>query len=401
MNYLIDTANKFRPTEDMDLWKVQNSKYTITIKWSHNCFQDYRKLSYNFFECGRYIFHEVVHEKTNTIKWDAWFLTGVFLMRHSIELALKAVLCREFEKKNTIQEIFKECKHDVFALFQKYCEVKKQEYLSIHESKWLKEYLISIEAIDKKSDTFRFPFSDEFISKYDQKFLDIKSVVDNILQAFSLVKKILERGNVNDKVVFDNNLKPSFFVFTDTRTRNCYLRKDFGGKGFYSKIEGYTEVIDYIYNIKEIPLENKSYPLICMLRNDIELYLKCLLYHDVEQPVDTKEKRRTKERSHKIKKDLWKSVRPVLEYYRKEQCDDTMESLDVVEDKLNSIDSLDKNGDMFRYPTSYSLEYKMDKKTFDLQNVYEYMRAIINFLDTCDIILGLAAEYEAEIRSDD
>ena len=397
MNYLIDNANKFRPTEDMDLWKVENSKYTITIKWSHNCFQDYRKLSYNFFECGWYVFNEVFHEQKDTIKWDTWFLTGVFLLRHSIELALKAVLCREFEKKNTIQETFKECKHDISALFQKYCEVKKQKCLSKEEGEWLKEYLISIEVVDKKSDTFRFPFSDEFISQYDQKILDVKSVINNILQAFSLVHKILERGSINDQVIFNDNLEPSFFVFADARIGNCYLRKDLFGKGFYSRIEGYTEVIDYIYNIKEISLENKSYPLICMLRNDIELYLKCLLRYDVEQPIEIKGKRRTKERSHKIKKDLWKYVRPVLEYYGKEQCDDTLESLDIVEAKLNSIDSLDENGDMFRYPTSYSLEYKMDKKTFDLQNVYEYMRAIINFLDTCEIMLSIAVEYEADM----
>ena len=40
------------PTEDMDFWNINSEKNSITIKWSKYCFEDYKELSYHFYECG-------------------------------------------------------------------------------------------------------------------------------------------------------------------------------------------------------------------------------------------------------------------------------------------------------------------------------------------------------------
>lgn len=56
------------------------------------------------------------------------------------------------------------------------------------ETEWLTTYLDSLEEVDKKSDMFRFPFEDDFLSKYRDKFLDNVDVANNLLQAFALVK---------------------------------------------------------------------------------------------------------------------------------------------------------------------------------------------------------------------
>lgn len=37
------------PTEDMDFWNINSEKTAITIKWSKNCFEDYKELSYHLY----------------------------------------------------------------------------------------------------------------------------------------------------------------------------------------------------------------------------------------------------------------------------------------------------------------------------------------------------------------
>lgn len=62
-------------------------------------------------------------------------------------------------------------------------------------------------------------------------------------------------------------------------------------------------------------------------------------------------------------------------------------------------DGLDKKGDNFRYPTSYSLEYRFDGKKLDLSNVYTYLKAIINFFESCVSSLDVIADYENEMKA--
>ena len=40
------------PASDMDFWKIDNKVTSVKIKWSHNCFEDYKTLSYQFYKCG-------------------------------------------------------------------------------------------------------------------------------------------------------------------------------------------------------------------------------------------------------------------------------------------------------------------------------------------------------------
>lgn len=67
---------------------------------------------------------------------------------------------------------------------------------------------------------------------------------------------------------------------------------------------------------------------------------------------------------------------------------------------LFEIDKLDKNGDIFRYPTSYSLEYRFDDKTLDLSNIYVYLKSIVCFLEYCYDTLDDIADAEQDIRDE-
>lgn len=327
-------------------------------------------------------------------------------MRQSIELGLKSLLCRSFQNNREIQNTFEECCHDVYMLFKRYNDIEVKSYLSCEEKEWLDKYLDSLEEVDAKSDMFRFPFEDDFLLKYGDKFLNNIDVVNNLLQAFALIKKCMQKGYVAEEDIFDNSLKPVFFVFASHGFGNCYLCQRLSDEGFHVKVTGYTAVIDYIYQNQEIKKENKLYPLMFMFRNTIELCLKRLFYSRVDDGVPLKVFY-AKRKSHLIKKDLWKNVKPIILKYANDLGND-ITAVAVVEKMIDDISSLDKNGDNFRYPTSYSLEYRFDKKIVDLTNVYEYNKSLINFLDGCDSMLDdiancqneMKAEYEAEMRAE-
>ena len=51
-----------------------------------------------------------------------------------------------------------------------------------------------------------------------------------------------------------------------------------------------------------------------------------------------------------------------------------MDVINIIDHQLDVISSLDKNGDNFRYPTSYSLEYRIDNVELDIENIYEYLK---------------------------
>ncbi len=88
----------------------------------------------------------------------------------------------------------------------------------------------------------------------------------------------------------------------------------------------------------------------------------------------------------------------MIEYYANETGND-LKIIDIVEAYILELDALDKNGDRFRYPTSYSLEYYHDGKKFDFKNIFQYMRALINFLEGCDSMLNAIADYESEMHT--
>ena len=77
-----------------------------------------------------------------------------------------------------------------------------------------------------------------------------------------------------------------------------------------------------------------------------------------------------------------------------------MTILDLVETQLSEIESIDKNGDIFRYPTSYSSEYRINNIDLDILNVYSIMLGIIRFLNGCDAMLEYISDCEADLRSE-
>ncbi len=123
------------------------------------------------------------------------------------------------------------------------------------------------------------------------------------------------------------------------------------------------------------------------MRNAIEIGLKRLLHIKVENGIDEQIIRR-KRNPHLLYKDLWSSIRPMLVYYAK-QDNQNNETIDLGETYIRELNSLDKNGDMFRYPCSFSNEYKFN----DEENFYTYMLGLFHFIDSCDSWLDNIREH--------
>ena len=165
-------ANWLWPIDGKSFYDINNNNYLVHIDWSKNSKEDYQKLSQDFFECGYKICEKIVDSGHDNIKSDMWFFPTMYLFRHGMELGLKALICGAISENRKIQQIFLDCKHDLYMLFDAY-ERETAILLTEEEYGWMKKYLHSLEEVDAKSDFFRFPLEDEFLLNYQNKFLDI------------------------------------------------------------------------------------------------------------------------------------------------------------------------------------------------------------------------------------
>ncbi|WP_312101533.1 hypothetical protein [Pygmaiobacter massiliensis] len=382
------------PDKQRSIYDI-NCSNPIEIKWTKNIFLDYKSMSNQYKIIGHKVLKKVIDSGHDNIKSDTWFLVGVYLMRQSLELGLKSLICRIEEHKPNVQDCFTDAKHNLSKLWNCY-EKSNENYLCDEEKQWLEVYLGSLEEVDEKSDMFRFPFDNGFLEKYRNKFLDNIKIANNLIYASNLVDKCIECGTAMVGKLY-KTFVPDFFIFANHGIGNCYLWQGVSDSGFHTKVTGYTEVANYLFS--EIDDENIAdyfFPLMFILRNTVELCLKRLFYTEVERGMNHK-KFFSKRNSHLIKKDLWLNVKPIIiEYANGTEPGD---QLNIIENSLTELSDLDKKGDVFRYPTNYSLEYRLQNQKFDITIVYEFMMACINFLDSCDTMLEVMAEYESEMRS--
>jgi len=139
------------------------------------------------------------------------------------------------------------------------------------------------------------------------------------------------------------------------------------------------------------------YPMVFLMRNAIEIGLKRLLHMRMDNGAIDERIIRGKRNSHLLYKDLWRSIKSTLIYYS-EQDNQNGETLNLAEKYIKSLNSLDKNGDIFRYPCSYSNEYKFNDKEIDVANFYNYLLGLFHFIEGCGEWLGNIKDYEMEMK---
>jgi hypothetical protein len=385
--------------KDKNIKNIVNEEMKVHIKWSKKPDEDYARLSRQYMNVGYITLKEVIEvPHNNNSKYDMWFLPGVYMIRQAIELLVKAGLAIKGATKSELQSIFIAAKHNVRELYKTYKDRYGVEELNEAEQTWLEKYLDSIEVVDSGSDLFRYPFKDDFMQQYGDKALDICHMGNRLIYCYSTLNKMIY-GEWFDEVKLNLEEEPKFLQSASSGINNCYLWDSPWSDGFRKQITGYSEVATFLFGkFKESKDEALFYPIVFLMRNAIEIGLKRLLHMRMEQSIDECIIR-GKRNSHLLYKDLWKSIKPMLVHYSKED-NQNEEILDLAESYIRSLNCLDKNGDIFRYPCSYSNEYKFNDEEIDVANFYEYLLGLFHFIDSCDAWLDNIKDYEMEMKKE-
>ena len=88
-------------------------------------------------------------------------------------------------------------------------------------------------------------------------------------------------------------------------------------------------------------------------------------------------------------KDLWISVKPMIEHYAKEMGYD-LNIVQLADTYLFDLSKLDKEGDKFRYPTDYGLVYSLQLTQVDYYQAVYWLIGIFNFVLGCSDMLDVA-----------
>lgn len=387
----------------LDYWvKANRSFYDCnegtTISWKRKYDEDLYQMSKEFLLCAYYATDDIAKEEHNNAKYDMWFLACVYMFRQSLELILKSLVFRAVRTRHEFEVALAEDKHKLTSLWDRYKQSRDVLYISFDERIWLQEYLDNVEVIDKNSTLFRYPFKDDFLKQYNNDFLDICEIGNSFLNAYAILNK--EYKGVSDTSIYeiDTSRNTDFLVFANHGYGNCQLWESPWGDGFHKQVEGYSEVAEFIYEkYKQEHNDAYIFPMLFLLRNAIELSLKRLLFAKVINGVEQKWIRKTRN-SHSLK-ELWTVVNTMVRNYANKHGED-LQYLDYLENGIQELDSIDKNGDVFRYPFDYNLSYRFDGQIIDVDNAFEFMAGIFNILDGCSSMLSDIADCEAEMLYD-
>lgn len=291
---------------------IIDEEFKITIKWSGKPSVDYLKLANDYFRAGYITLKEVIEvPHACNIKFDMWFLPGIYMLRQAIELILKAGIAIKGATKKELETIFLKHKHNVKALYVEYKSRNSVTELEENEQSWLEQYLDSIEVIDSSSDLFRYPLRDAFMNNYGNQSLDVSHMGNRLVYCYSTLNKMIF-GKWYEEDELDLEEKSEFMCLANSGIRNCYLWDSPWSDGFHKQITGYSEVAGFLFNrFKEYKDASLFYPIAFLMRNAIEIGLKRLLHMQTEVNVDESTIRR-KHNSHLLYKDLWRAVKPMI-----------------------------------------------------------------------------------------
>lgn len=239
---------------------------------------------------------------------------------------------------------------------------------------------------------------DEFLKQYSSNFLDICEMGNSFLNAYAILDK--EYNGTADNTIFDIDTArlTDFLIFASHGFGNCYLWDSPWGDGFHKQVEGYSEVAEFIYSrYKDGKNKEYMFPMFFLLRNAIELSLKRLLFIRVTNGVEKKWIRKTRN-THSLE-ELWNATNTMVRNYANEHGED-LKYLDYLEKALLELETIDKNGDVFRYPFNYNLQYRFEKQVLDVDNIFDYMAGVFNIIDGCCSMLSEIADIEAEALSE-
>ncbi|MQS89722.1 hypothetical protein [Companilactobacillus mishanensis] len=391
-NWIGDTElNNLFPQNNLDMFTILDDNNLLHLTWSHKLEEDYLEMADEYFMDGVKIMREVINSGHDNLKDDTWFLSGMFILRQSIELSLKTKLLFMLKGQNKmlIQNILKEYKHDVIGLYRKLRD-NGFKIDDCSNEKWLEQYLSGVEEIDYNSDFFRYPINFKLDNDSLPRFVDIYETTKKAVIAFSIIRSTLKNGQRFKCEIPSLLPDTNFFTPASDGIGNYYLKNHINLGNYFSVINGYLSVSEFLIDVNK----GKGYrnsPALFSLRHLLELELKQIANSSFHKVNEIK----FKFHSHRIYKDFWIKLLPVFELFG----DPTFEAnpLENAGSFIHQIQNFDNQGDFFRYPTSYNLSYNELNRPIDPINLMKSTRSITNLLEGYDSMFSDIADFENEV----
>lgn len=111
-------------------------------------------------------------------------------------------------------------------------------------------------------------------------------MANSMLQAYGIIQKCLQIPESERIDRFDPARSSEFLQFASHGFGNCSLWESISGDGFYKQVLGYSLATEFLfYECNEISKEDKTFAILFLLRNLIELGLKRMFYKTIEHGV--------------------------------------------------------------------------------------------------------------------
>ncbi|MBU3191896.1 hypothetical protein K9O30_20775 [Clostridium bowmanii] len=278
---------------------------------NENLSKEFYKYSINFNLAGNTVIDYLIPLRNNAVK-DSWFFPMVYLYRQSLELILKALVFKYIINKQEGIKYLREVGHNLSSSFD--VVYRNIQFNSTNtgekELLWLKEYLNDITYMDRESDVFRYPFSNNGISFLkEQKNINLVYLKTNMITAYQIIKDIYEEVDTTTKQY--SAYKPIFLInggdYIEQSVIGWHMSLD--NFDFYPYIKGYTETANYLRNLISkdiIKCSGMFLPMCYLYRNSVELSLKRILIKDIN--LDYKKAMRKISRKKHSVSGIWNDI---------------------------------------------------------------------------------------------
>ncbi|WP_418791513.1 hypothetical protein [Phosphitispora sp. TUW77] len=405
------------PISNADFYRI-NSGEIIEIKNRSKLDEEFYEYALKFKDSA-HILTQYLLDDTDISKLDTYFFPVAYLYRHSIELILKTIGFKYIVNLEPRKAFVKETFHNLSLILETITPFIQSLIDKDNDAyTWLVSYFNDINAMDKQSDSFRYPFGIS-VEKKDllfevQKKYSIKLIFDeqthiNLVAfankmeiAFELLDSLYQEKF--GSCIYYKKYKPIFLEEGGGYYGQCVVGYKFSFKKFYPYVKAYTESGEYFH---EKICENKSLkdtlfiPMCYLYRNAIELSLKETLFEECSFNFQEAIKHLNKKK-HSILS-LWNLIKDEIKEHANAPEDDI--TVTNVEKYINQLHNVDGSSDKFRYPTNKHLDLHFKrKKKFDIDNVNNFFGELASFLSAVNTMMSVhnewKAEMEAEYRSD-
>ena len=401
---------------DMRVCKSRDS-YRVRVYAPENIDEAFKSYADNFYMAAHQIASYLLEtDNTDISELDTFFFSLAFLYRHSIELILKAIAFQNIIRVQDRVQFVKATFHnleEIIAEIEKISSVSRSQ----DEIDWLKEYFASISEVDKKSDSFRYPFhiyKDDDIwgtGEYSiQRIFEKQTHIDLVKFAnkFEAAYEILKLWYNNDSNVANEwkEVSPVFleeggYYYGQAVVGYAYSRAD-----FYPYTKAYSETAGYLRSYMQQLFMEKKYleaekfflPMCYLYRNCVELGQKAIWFEETGVGLQTRCKV-MKDNKHSIRA-MWDLLKEyVISCGNGSQEDD--DYVQLLEKYCYELHDYDSDASRFRYPVNKDMvPYFGHNKWFDFAKVSKYFEGIINAFDGIDAALNARNEYIAEMEAE-